>query len=188
MTEVVPRCCLSLSQLTYLPPPWGDCKATPMDSDFFSTYSITACRIDCETRYLVENCNCRMVHMPGRNQKGIPDCRIQIYLHLFLKMSVLPRLLLWLQVLSFEIVVTKTVLEEQTSNCSKSDTFTVQWIGKLKLFSLCVCAVITTGICCLPPTFNHCVASQTANWKGVWHRGNIWIWPPLTCTHLSNNC
>ncbi|NP_999956.1 acid-sensing ion channel 1B [Danio rerio] len=52
-------------RLTYLPPPWGDCKATPIDSDFFNTYSITACRIDCETRYLVENCNCRMVHMPG---------------------------------------------------------------------------------------------------------------------------
>ncbi|XP_026104711.1 acid-sensing ion channel 1B isoform X3 [Carassius auratus] len=52
-------------RLTYLPPPWGDCKASAMDSDFFSTYSITACRIDCETRYLVENCNCRMVHMPG---------------------------------------------------------------------------------------------------------------------------
>ncbi|XP_064161319.1 acid-sensing ion channel 1B isoform X1 [Anguilla rostrata] len=52
-------------RLTYLPPPWGDCKATAMDSEFFSSYSITACRIDCETRYLVENCNCRMVHMPG---------------------------------------------------------------------------------------------------------------------------
>ncbi|XP_040926685.1 acid-sensing ion channel 1B isoform X1 [Betta splendens] len=52
-------------RLTYLPPPWGDCKSTPMNSDFFNTYSITACRIDCETRYLVENCNCRMVHMPG---------------------------------------------------------------------------------------------------------------------------
>ncbi|XP_041836481.1 acid-sensing ion channel 1B isoform X1 [Melanotaenia boesemani] len=52
-------------RLTYLPPPWGDCKSTPMDSDFFNSYSITACRIDCETRYLVENCNCRMVHMPG---------------------------------------------------------------------------------------------------------------------------
>ncbi|KAG7274760.1 hypothetical protein CRUP_006497 [Coryphaenoides rupestris] len=50
--------------LQYLPPPWGDCKSTPIDSEFFSTYSITACRIDCETRYLVENCNCRMVHMP----------------------------------------------------------------------------------------------------------------------------
>uniref|UniRef100_A0A8C8BTP0 Acid-sensing ion channel 1 n=1 Tax=Oncorhynchus tshawytscha TaxID=74940 RepID=A0A8C8BTP0_ONCTS len=52
-------------RLTYLPPPWGDCKSTPIDSDFFSSYSLTACRIDCETRYLVENCNCRMVHMPG---------------------------------------------------------------------------------------------------------------------------
>ncbi|KAF7208160.1 acid-sensing ion channel 1B isoform X3 [Nothobranchius furzeri] len=52
-------------RLTYLPPPWGDCKSTPINSDFFSSYSITACRIDCETRYLVENCNCRMVHMPG---------------------------------------------------------------------------------------------------------------------------
>lgn len=57
-------CCL-LSQLQYLPPPWGDCKSTPIDSEYFSTYSITACRIDCETRYLLENCNCRMVHMPG---------------------------------------------------------------------------------------------------------------------------
>lgn len=33
---------------------------------FFHVYSVTACRIDCETRYIVENCNCRMVHMPGR--------------------------------------------------------------------------------------------------------------------------
>nr|XP_056710385.1 acid-sensing ion channel 1 isoform X1 [Euleptes europaea] len=52
-------------RLIYLPPPWGDCKAVTMESEFYDTYSITACRIDCETRYLVENCNCRMVHMPG---------------------------------------------------------------------------------------------------------------------------
>nr|XP_055150897.1 acid-sensing ion channel 1 isoform X5 [Symphalangus syndactylus] len=54
-------------RLIYLPPPWGTCKAVAVDSDldFFDSYSITACRIDCETRYLVENCNCRMVHMPG---------------------------------------------------------------------------------------------------------------------------
>lgn len=52
-------------QLVYLPPPWGDCKATPIESEFFTNYSITACRLDCETRYLAENCNCRMVHMPG---------------------------------------------------------------------------------------------------------------------------
>ncbi|MEQ2302315.1 Acid-sensing ion channel 1B [Ameca splendens] len=46
-----------------------------MDSDFFDTYSITACRIDCETRYLAENCNCRMVHMPG----SVPYCTPQTY-------------------------------------------------------------------------------------------------------------
>lgn len=57
-------------QLIYLPPPWGTCKAVTMDSDFFDSYSITACRIDCETRYLVENCNCRMVHMPGQAQSS----------------------------------------------------------------------------------------------------------------------
>ncbi|XP_053231053.1 acid-sensing ion channel 1 isoform X1 [Podarcis raffonei] len=52
-------------RLIYLPPPWGDCKSVTMESEFYDTYSIAACRIDCETRYLVENCNCRMVHMPG---------------------------------------------------------------------------------------------------------------------------
>lgn len=51
-------------QLTYLPPPWGECEAKALG--FFHVYSVTACRIDCETRYIVENCNCRMVHMPGR--------------------------------------------------------------------------------------------------------------------------
>ncbi|XP_028822465.1 acid-sensing ion channel 1C isoform X1 [Denticeps clupeoides] len=59
--------------LQYLPPPWGDCKSTPIDSEFFSTYSITACRIDCETRYLIENCNCRMVHMPGTSTVCTPE-------------------------------------------------------------------------------------------------------------------
>lgn len=105
-------------------------------------------------------------------------------------------LLLCSEVLSFEIVVTETILKEQTASFSfsfflasdrrKSDTFTLQWVGKTQLFSICVCAVITAGIRCLPPSFNHCVAPPTANWKGVWRRGNIWIWPPLTCTHLSN--
>ncbi|KAL6489175.1 hypothetical protein MHYP_G00029160 [Metynnis hypsauchen] len=59
--------------LQYLPPPWGDCRSAPMDSEYFSTYSITACRIDCETRYLLENCNCRMVHMPGTSTVCTPE-------------------------------------------------------------------------------------------------------------------
>ncbi|XP_068789986.1 acid-sensing ion channel 1C-like isoform X3 [Struthio camelus] len=60
-------------RLVYLPPPWGDCKATPIESDFFANYSITACRLDCETRYLAENCNCRMVHMPGNANVCTPE-------------------------------------------------------------------------------------------------------------------
>ncbi|XP_057178167.1 acid-sensing ion channel 1C isoform X1 [Triplophysa rosa] len=59
--------------LQYLPPPWGDCRSDAMDSEYFSTYSITACRIDCETRYLLENCNCRMVHMPGTSTVCTPE-------------------------------------------------------------------------------------------------------------------
>ncbi|XP_073539224.1 acid-sensing ion channel 2 isoform X1 [Phyllobates terribilis] len=52
-------------RLTYLPSPWGVCRFSDLGSDFFPVYSISACRIDCETRYIVENCNCKMVHMPG---------------------------------------------------------------------------------------------------------------------------
>lgn len=58
---------LFIFQLMYLPAPWGSCKSTPPSSDYFNAYSISACRTDCETRYLVENCNCRMVHMPGES-------------------------------------------------------------------------------------------------------------------------
>ncbi|XP_040027052.2 acid-sensing ion channel 1C isoform X2 [Gasterosteus aculeatus] len=65
--------CSQEQRLQYLPPPWGDCKSTPIDSEYFSTYSITACRIDCETRYLLENCNCRMVHMPGTSTVCTPE-------------------------------------------------------------------------------------------------------------------
>ncbi|XP_066441207.1 acid-sensing ion channel 1C-like isoform X2 [Eleutherodactylus coqui] len=52
-------------QLKYLPPPWGDCKNTPFTSPYFEKYSISACRIDCETRLILKECSCRLVHMPG---------------------------------------------------------------------------------------------------------------------------
>ncbi|XP_077080133.1 acid-sensing ion channel 1A isoform X2 [Siphateles boraxobius] len=62
-------------RLVYLPAPWGSCKSSPPSSDYFKTYSISACRTDCETRYLVENCNCRLVHMPG----DAPYCTPVLY-------------------------------------------------------------------------------------------------------------
>ncbi|XP_029102722.1 acid-sensing ion channel 2-like isoform X2 [Scleropages formosus] len=60
-------------RLTYLPPPWGECRSRALESGFFQVYSVTACRIDCETRYIVENCNCRMVHMPGDSPFCTPE-------------------------------------------------------------------------------------------------------------------
>ncbi|XP_039221684.1 acid-sensing ion channel 1-like isoform X2 [Crotalus tigris] len=60
-------------RLFYLPAPWGDCQATPAVSAFFPNYSAAACRLDCETRYLAENCNCRMVHMPGNANVCSPE-------------------------------------------------------------------------------------------------------------------
>ncbi|XP_076826736.1 acid-sensing ion channel 1C isoform X7 [Brachyhypopomus gauderio] len=60
-------------RIQYLPPPWGDCRSTPLVSDYFPTYSITACRIECETQYLLDICNCRMVHMPGTSTVCTPE-------------------------------------------------------------------------------------------------------------------
>ncbi|XP_015682651.1 acid-sensing ion channel 1-like [Protobothrops mucrosquamatus] len=60
-------------RLFYLPAPWGDCQAAPAASAFFPNYSTAACRLDCETRYLAENCNCRMVHMPGNANVCSPE-------------------------------------------------------------------------------------------------------------------
>ncbi|XP_072858733.1 acid-sensing ion channel 3 isoform X2 [Pogona vitticeps] len=60
-------------RIFYLPPPWGVCKSNPTESTFFANYSMAACRIDCETRYLAENCNCRMVHMPGNADVCTPE-------------------------------------------------------------------------------------------------------------------
>ncbi|XP_019752138.1 acid-sensing ion channel 2 isoform X3 [Hippocampus comes] len=60
-------------RLTFLPPPWGECESKTLESGFFPVYSVTACRIDCETRYIVENCNCRMVHMPGDASYCTPE-------------------------------------------------------------------------------------------------------------------
>ncbi|KAM9784307.1 acid-sensing ion channel 2 isoform 3-T3 [Syngnathus typhle] len=60
-------------RLSFLPPPWGECESKALESGFFQVYSVTACRIDCETRYIVENCNCRMVHMPGDASYCTPE-------------------------------------------------------------------------------------------------------------------
>uniref|UniRef100_UPI004038EEBC acid-sensing ion channel 3 isoform X1 n=1 Tax=Callospermophilus lateralis TaxID=76772 RepID=UPI004038EEBC len=78
-------------QLSFLPPPWGDCSSVSLDPDFEPElsdslspspspspnppYSLMGCRLVCETRYVARKCGCRMMHMPG----GAPVCSPQQY-------------------------------------------------------------------------------------------------------------
>ncbi|NXX41339.1 ASI4A protein, partial [Tricholaema leucomelas] len=55
-------------RLTYLPQPWGNCRASVQGEQMlpgYDTYSIAACRLQCEKEAVVRSCHCRMVHMPG---------------------------------------------------------------------------------------------------------------------------
>lgn len=59
----------SFPQLTYLPQPWGNCRASVQGEQLlpgYDTYSIAACRLQCEKEAVVRSCHCRMVHMPGK--------------------------------------------------------------------------------------------------------------------------
>jgi len=57
----------SFDQVTFLSSPWGNCVPGVDKSQHFhfENYSISACRITCETEFVVDHCGCRMVHMPG---------------------------------------------------------------------------------------------------------------------------
>ncbi|XP_043729327.1 acid-sensing ion channel 3 isoform X2 [Cervus elaphus] len=77
-------------QLSFLPPPWGDCSSVSLDPDFepeapgplgtpspglSPPYSLMGCRLACESRYVARKCGCRMMHMPG----SAPVCSPQQY-------------------------------------------------------------------------------------------------------------
>ncbi|KAG9340801.1 hypothetical protein JZ751_019992 [Albula glossodonta] len=53
-------------KLSYLPHPWGKCNSTKHALiPGYDTYSISACRLHCEAKEVLEKCHCRMLHMPG---------------------------------------------------------------------------------------------------------------------------
>nr|XP_039267785.1 acid-sensing ion channel 1C-like isoform X3 [Styela clava] len=54
-------------RITFLPAPYGECvEEFDRKKHFhFNDYSISACRITCETNFVLDNCSCRMIHMPG---------------------------------------------------------------------------------------------------------------------------
>ncbi|KAJ1183843.1 hypothetical protein NDU88_000656 [Pleurodeles waltl] len=67
-------------RLKYLPQPWGSCRASVQGEQIlqgYETYSISACRLQCEKEAVVKNCECRMVHMPGNETICAPNAYIQ---------------------------------------------------------------------------------------------------------------
>uniref|UniRef100_U3JNX0 Acid sensing ion channel subunit family member 4 n=1 Tax=Ficedula albicollis TaxID=59894 RepID=U3JNX0_FICAL len=70
----------SPQQLTYLPQPWGNCRASMQGEQLlpgYDTYSIAACRLQCEKEAVVQSCHCRMVHMPGNESICSPNVYIE---------------------------------------------------------------------------------------------------------------
>ncbi|XP_053838779.1 acid-sensing ion channel 4 isoform X2 [Vidua macroura] len=67
-------------RLTYLPQPWGNCRASMQGEQLlpgYDTYSIAACRLQCEKEAVVQSCHCRMVHMPGNESICSPNVYIE---------------------------------------------------------------------------------------------------------------
>lgn len=51
-------------RVKFLPPPWGKCNTgeNKTQHSLFNTYSISACRITCETSFVTRECGCRYVY------------------------------------------------------------------------------------------------------------------------------
>ncbi|KAB0399293.1 hypothetical protein E2I00_003111, partial [Balaenoptera physalus] len=68
-------------RLTYLPQPWGNCRAESglrePDLQGYSAYSVSACRLRCEKEAVLQRCHCRMVHMPGNETICPPNIYIE---------------------------------------------------------------------------------------------------------------
>ncbi|KAF5888377.1 acid-sensing ion channel 4-like isoform X2, partial [Clarias magur] len=61
-------------RLTYLPQPWGNCRSSADPSiPGYDSYSISACHLYCETQLVLQECQCRMVHMPGNTEICSPE-------------------------------------------------------------------------------------------------------------------
>ncbi|KAF3824111.1 hypothetical protein GH733_008396, partial [Mirounga leonina] len=68
-------------RLTYLPQPWGNCRAESglpePELQGYSAYSVSACRLRCEKEAVLQRCRCRMVHMPGNETICPPNIYIE---------------------------------------------------------------------------------------------------------------
>uniref|UniRef100_H0XW12 Acid sensing ion channel subunit family member 4 n=1 Tax=Otolemur garnettii TaxID=30611 RepID=H0XW12_OTOGA len=88
-------------RLTYLPQPWGNCRAETElkepELQGYSAYSVSACRLRCEKEAVLQRCHCRMVHMPGNETICPPNIYIECADHTLARGPSCPPALLPLQ-------------------------------------------------------------------------------------------
>ena len=53
------------TEVQNLAPPWGTCGSSTLQ--YYDTYSIAQCTLECETNFVNEQCGCRDLHMPNLN-------------------------------------------------------------------------------------------------------------------------
>ncbi|XP_075255616.1 acid-sensing ion channel 2-like [Convolutriloba macropyga] len=72
---------LQKEQVTYLTKPWGECVQKYEKTINFTKYSDPACRIECETQHIVDECSCRLPFMPilSNKPKSSIVCSPQLY-------------------------------------------------------------------------------------------------------------
>ena len=58
-----------------LEPPWGHCSTKELD--YYVDYTVSACKVECETKDLVDRCGCRDAYMPyNKSSSKFDYCHI----------------------------------------------------------------------------------------------------------------
>ncbi|KAI0209575.1 hypothetical protein LSAT2_005732 [Lamellibrachia satsuma] len=73
----------SAKEAKNLPEPHGEC-VSGQPLEYFHHYSLSACKFDCLTRFVVARCRCRAAHMPEKTPGYPPVCDIRNYVHCYL--------------------------------------------------------------------------------------------------------
>ncbi|XP_070536003.1 acid-sensing ion channel 2-like [Ptychodera flava] len=63
---------ITRQEIKRLSKPYGECDMKSVGSKYFDHYSMSACRIECETALLLEMCGCRLVEQPGNGPVCTP--------------------------------------------------------------------------------------------------------------------
>ncbi|XP_019623542.1 PREDICTED: acid-sensing ion channel 2-like [Branchiostoma belcheri] len=106
--------------ITTLPAPYGNCQQRG-GQKYYPDYSLSACRIECETEHVVHECGCRLVEMPGEH---VPVCTPERYQCAYEKLGIVDR---------------------QQFTLQQEHLYPKAWVDKVKNENLKALSKMTTG-------------------------------------------